>query len=284
MPMRVLGPLPLFSTCSMSCPPRETCSCVPSAALAVEMTLLMASFGVCPTWPSKVTVAYAMVPSLLTCLLPAAVNGLVTDRTCGSFATLASIALAGCSTALSVTAPDLAARTIWSELPDAAGKSFCSRSIAVAVSVCGSVNFVEKAVPAAWLATAVRIRAASQNASTAQRCVKHQRPRAFTGDRRRRRRARSRRARDLLGGASGARTYGSGWGAARTVRRSRAVTVGRRRRGGAARRAGGASASPASSRSRPSSTMADSVRRSPARDRSMAERITAPPRAASRRG
>ena len=80
-----------------------------------------------------------------------------------------SALVARACTAGSRTVPEVVAKTTWSELPDAAGKSFCSRLIAVAESVFGKVNLVEKAVPTAWLAPAVKMSAASQRASTIHR-------------------------------------------------------------------------------------------------------------------
>lgn len=51
----------------------------------------------------------------------------MTALTSGREATCESIFETAALTAGSVTVPDLTARTIWSELPDAAGKSFWSR-------------------------------------------------------------------------------------------------------------------------------------------------------------
>src|SRR5258708_7599403 len=62
--------------------------------------------------------------------------------------------------------PDVAWRTIWSELPEAAGKSFCSRLSAVPDWVPGSWNLVEKLVPAARLAPKDPARATSHKTST----------------------------------------------------------------------------------------------------------------------
>jgi hypothetical protein len=70
--------------------------------------------------------------------------------------------------------------TIWSELPDAVGKSFSRRLRALADWVLGSWNLVEKSVPAAWVRANEPTRANSQNANTARRCVKHQRAKVVT--------------------------------------------------------------------------------------------------------
>src|SRR5260370_35465159 len=69
-------------------------------------------------------------------------------------------------TAGSRSVPDVACRTIWSELPEAAGKSFCSRLSAVPDWVSGSWNLVEKLVPAARLAPKDPARATSHKTST----------------------------------------------------------------------------------------------------------------------
>ncbi len=62
--------------------------------------------------------------------------------------------------------PDRACRTIWSELPDAAGKSFWSKFNADADCVFGKENFVENASPAARLAANDPTSAISHTAST----------------------------------------------------------------------------------------------------------------------
>ena len=70
--------------------------------------------------------------------------------------------------------------TIWSELPDAAGKSFWSRLNACADWVFGSWNFVEKSVPATRVAAKVPTSATSQSTRTTLRCRKHHLPRDAT--------------------------------------------------------------------------------------------------------
>ena len=65
----------------MSWPPSATCSCGSPAACAVVMTRCTAALGRFWVCSSKVTVAKATVPSLLTWPAPAVVKGLATERT-----------------------------------------------------------------------------------------------------------------------------------------------------------------------------------------------------------
>jgi hypothetical protein len=76
-------------------------------------------------------------------------------------------------TAGSRSVPDVACRTIWSELPEAAGKSCCSRLSARPDWVSGSWNWVEKLVPAARLAPKDPARATSHKTSTIVRWREH---------------------------------------------------------------------------------------------------------------
>src|ERR1700690_2761702 len=129
---------------------------------------------------SKVTVAKAMVPSLLIWPAPAGVKGLATESTCGSVATCASMRWARDATAGERTVPEVAGSTIWSELPDAAGKSFCSKLSARADWVSGNWNLVEKSVPTALLAAADPTRATSHKTSTILRWREHHLAMTFT--------------------------------------------------------------------------------------------------------
>src|SRR5580658_4937578 len=78
------------------------------------------------------------------------------------------------------TVPDVAWSTIWSELPETAGKSFCSRFRASEDWVLGSWNLVEKALPAARSTTKNPTSATSHTVRTTLRCRKHHLPRPFT--------------------------------------------------------------------------------------------------------
>src|SRR5260221_7522502 len=122
---------------------------------------------------SKPTVAKATVAFLLIWPAPAALKGLATARTWGRAATCWSMRCARACTAGSRSVPDVACRTIWSELPEAAGKSFCSRLSAVPDWVSGSWNLVEKLVPAARLAPKDPARATSHKTSTIVRWREH---------------------------------------------------------------------------------------------------------------
>src|SRR5260370_3354212 len=157
----------------MSWPPSATWRRRPAAAAAVRMTCCAAALGrVWDCW-SKLTVAKATVLFLLIWPAPAALNGLATARTWGRTATCWSIRCALALTAGSRSVPDVACRTIWSELPEAAGKSCCSRLSARPDWVSGSWNWVEKLVPAAWLAPKDPARATSHKASTIVRWREH---------------------------------------------------------------------------------------------------------------
>src|SRR5580658_9965378 len=78
------------------------------------------------------------------------------------------------------TVPDVAWSTIWSELPETAGKSFWSRFRASEDWVSGSWNLVEKALPAARSTTKNPTSATSQMVRTTLRCRKHHLPSPFT--------------------------------------------------------------------------------------------------------
>src|SRR6266481_2661174 len=95
------------------------------------MTCCAAALGRLWDCWSKLTVANATVLFLLIWPAPAPLNGLATARTWGRAATCWSIRCARACTAGSRSVPAVACRTIWSELPEAAGKSFCSRLSAV---------------------------------------------------------------------------------------------------------------------------------------------------------
>ena len=164
----------------MSWPPNATWSWVSPAAWAVSMTLVTAALGRSWLWVSKMTVAKATWPSWLTWPAPPALNGLVTERTWGRSATRWSMATALASAVLPRSGPEGVYSTIWSELPDAVGKSFSSRLRALADWVLGSWNLVEKSVPAAWVRANEPTKASSQKASTDRRWLKHQRAKIFT--------------------------------------------------------------------------------------------------------
>ncbi len=144
------------------------------------MTLVTAALGRSWDWASKSTVAKAILPSLLTCPAPSGLNGLVTERTWGRLATWSSISVALASSGPPTSVPEGAYRTIWSELPEAAGKSFSNKLRALADWVFGSWNLVEKSVPNAWLRANEPTRAKSHRANTTRRCLKHQRAKLLT--------------------------------------------------------------------------------------------------------
>ncbi len=137
-PNTVLRELLSASGFSMSGPPSATCSRGPAAACAVVMTRCTAVPGRFCDCSSKVTVANATVPSLLTCDAPALVKGLATDCTWGRVPTTCNMRCALASRGPSRSVPDVACRTIWSELPEAAGKSACRSFSAVAEGELGS--------------------------------------------------------------------------------------------------------------------------------------------------
>src|SRR3981189_2745674 len=144
------------------------------------MTFCTAALGTFWDCSSKVTVAKAMMPSVLIWWAPAAVYGLVTERTCGNVATLSSMARARACTAGSLTVPVVECRTIWSELPETAGNSFCKRFNAVADGVLGSWNLVLNALPAARSGKKKPINATSHRIKMVLRRRKHNLARVFT--------------------------------------------------------------------------------------------------------
>ncbi len=101
------------------------------------MTRSVAAFGRTFARWSKATVAKPIEPSREIARLPG-VNGLVTEVTCGSFATRASICSTSARTAGWASVPFGVWSTIWSESPDWAGKRLESRSAARWASVPGS--------------------------------------------------------------------------------------------------------------------------------------------------
>src|SRR5438270_800578 len=98
----------------------------------------------------------------------------MTARTALILATRRSISVTRAWTGADVTVPDRTATTIWSVLPDAAGKSFCSSWRAWADSVLGSWNREAKLVPATCPTAMVATSRTSQPPRTMRRCRKHQ--------------------------------------------------------------------------------------------------------------
>ena len=139
-------------------------------------TAALGRFRVCS---SKLTVANATVPSLLTWAAPAVVKGLATERTWGRAATSCSMRCTLAFTGASRTVPDVACTTIWSELPETAGKSFSSRFRAAPAVVLGSWNLVEKALPAARSTAKNPTKATSHRVRTILRWRKHHLARIF---------------------------------------------------------------------------------------------------------
>ena len=111
-PSAVLPRAMAGSTLSIAWPPSSTWSAGLCAALAVSISRPISAEERSCACVSQVTVAKAVVLDLFICALPAALKGLATVVTPGSFATLASIVFASAATAGESSVPCLACSTI----------------------------------------------------------------------------------------------------------------------------------------------------------------------------
>src|SRR5665647_3902000 len=174
-PISVLFEGGVCSICLIALPASSTSRMAERADWARSMTCWTSALGSSWTCLAKLTFAYAVRPSLLICVAPAAAYGLATADTDGDLATWPSIEETLDWTAGSWTLPLLTWMTIVSESPACAGKAELNRLSALVDSVPGNEKLSEYAVPMLAVSPASTAMTASQPITTVRRCRKHQR-------------------------------------------------------------------------------------------------------------
>ncbi len=177
MPMISLVPPISFSVFWIACPPSWTSRPSVRACFASPTTCSTSALGMSWALPVKVTWAYAVAPSLLTCNAPCGLYGLTTEATDGLVEISSSARLIRSLVAASFTEPAAVCQTTVSVSPAAAGMPAFNRSIALLDSVAGIDMLSLYLVPTAPDIAPRPTSRPTHNRTVTSRCRWHQRAR-----------------------------------------------------------------------------------------------------------